>query len=168
MYTTSKFTAGRCEIRPGGNDRLICHRPGAGFQSSDRSIEVLRQWLKPFSDGGEDAMRSVRLSQDVQLQRANKSSPLLSRGATGTGVAILQDLLADLGSKFVKTFSHGRADGIFGPETESAVKQFQTRSGLRADGIVGPRTLAALDTAIIQDDRLERRRSPHRGEAGYW
>jgi hypothetical protein len=28
--------------------------------------------------------------------------------------------------------------------------------------------LAALDAAIIQDDRLERRRSPHRGEAGYW
>jgi peptidoglycan hydrolase-like protein with peptidoglycan-binding domain len=113
-------------------------------------------------------MRSLRLSQDVQLQSANNSNPLLSRGATGSGVAILQDLLADLGCKFIKTFSHGRADGIFGPETESAVKQFQTRAGLRADGIVGPRTLAALDGAIIEDDRLERRRRPHRGNAGYW
>ena len=113
-------------------------------------------------------MRSVRLSQDVQLQNASKSKPLLSQGATGSGVAIIQDLLGDLGGKFVKTFSRGRADGIFGPETELAVKQFQARVGLRADGIVGPRTLAALDDAILKDDRLERRRSPHRGQAGYW
>jgi peptidoglycan hydrolase-like protein with peptidoglycan-binding domain len=113
-------------------------------------------------------MRSLRLSQDAQLQRANSSNPLLSRGMTGSGVAILQDLLADLGAKFIRTFAQGRADGIFGQETELAVKQFQTRVGLRADGIVGPRTLAALDQAIVDDDRLERRKSPHNARAGYW
>src|SRR5260370_30965578 len=101
-------------------------------------------------------MRSVRLSQDAQLQRADNSNPLLSRGATGSVVAVLQDLLADLGGKFVKTFSHGRADGIFGPETEVAVKQFQTPAGLHAAGIVGPLTLTPLDGALIMDYRLER------------
>ncbi len=37
-------------------------------------------------------------------------------------------------------------DGLYGPKTREAVRQFQTRSGLSADGILGPRT----NTALIQ------------------
>jgi len=113
-------------------------------------------------------MRSARLSQNAQLQRADNGNQFLSRGTTGSGVAVLQDLLADLGYKFISTFTQGRADGTFGPETELAVKQFQTRVGLRADGIIGLQTLKALDQAVIYDDRLERRKRPHSGRAGYW
>lgn len=36
------------------------------------------------------------------------------------------------------------ADGVFGKDTETAVKLFQWRKHLTADGIVGPRTRAAL------------------------
>ena len=35
-------------------------------------------------------------------------------------------------------------DGIQGPKTTAAIKEFQRRSGLTADGIVGPRTRKAL------------------------
>ena len=39
------------------------------------------------------------------------------------------------------------ADGIFGPLTEEAVKEFQKSKGLKADGIVGAQTWAALGVA---------------------
>jgi peptidoglycan hydrolase-like protein with peptidoglycan-binding domain len=35
-------------------------------------------------------------------------------------------------------------DGVFGPETEAAVKAFQTSKGLSANGIVGPETWTTL------------------------
>ena len=38
----------------------------------------------------------------------------------------------------------GRADGVFGRNTQRAVKQFQVRHRLAADGVAGPRTLRAL------------------------
>lgn len=43
-----------------------------------------------------------------------------------------------------KGYNPGPDDAIFGPDTEAAVKQFQTDNGLTADGIVGPRTWDAL------------------------
>ncbi|WP_317312462.1 peptidoglycan-binding protein [Clostridium thermobutyricum] len=39
-------------------------------------------------------------------------------------------------------------DGIFGPQVEAAVRQFQTRAGIGVDGIVGPQTWGALKGVI--------------------
>ncbi len=56
----------------------------------------------------------------------------------GDDVAELQYRLGGLG------FDAGRVDGIFGPNTQRAVGQFQQDTGLVNDRVVGPETVAAL------------------------
>ncbi|HVA60832.1 MAG TPA: N-acetylmuramoyl-L-alanine amidase [Mycobacteriales bacterium] len=56
----------------------------------------------------------------------------------GDDVAELQHRLLDLG------FDAGRSDGILGPRTATALREFQRNVGLVADGTCGPKTLRAL------------------------
>lgn len=59
-------------------------------------------------------------------------------GSTGNEVRTLQQKLKDLG------FYNGSVDGIFGSQTQSAVRRFQRSVGITADGIAGPTTLLYL------------------------
>jgi peptidoglycan hydrolase-like protein with peptidoglycan-binding domain len=68
----------------------------------------------------------------------NPGQPTISEGATGAAVRRLQRALRrtpDLGII---------VDGIFSPQLETKVKEFQQASGLLADGVVGPATWNAL------------------------
>ena len=64
-------------------------------------------------------------------------------GSTGDDVARIQKALKDGG------FYQGEPDGVFGPQTETAVKNFQSKSGLGADGIVGPATWEKLFSSPV-------------------
>ena len=66
------------------------------------------------------------------------SLPVLRRGSEGQAVTRLQALLN------VATQAGLAEDGIFGPLTEAAVRNFQTSRHLLVDGIVGPQTWTAL------------------------
>jgi N-acetylmuramoyl-L-alanine amidase len=82
----------------------------------------------------------------------------------GDDVADLQARLGSLG------FHHGRVDGIFGPDSADAVREFQRNTGLVADAIYGRDTNAALArlsarasaTALVGDvrDRVARDEQP--------
>lgn len=63
--------------------------------------------------------------------------PYLREGSAGEAVRSLQQLLTAKGSPC-------SADGIFGPKTKQAVRQYQTAVGLGADGVVGQKTMARL------------------------
>ena len=56
----------------------------------------------------------------------------------GDDVISLQQRLSDMG------FDGGKVDGIFGPRTEAALKEFQKSVGVEVDGIAGTETFAAL------------------------
>ncbi|GGT33590.1 glycoside hydrolase domain-containing protein [Streptomyces chromofuscus] len=59
-------------------------------------------------------------------------------GSTGDLVKAAQCLLQAAG------YDPGTPDGIFGPDTATATRNFQSSRGLSADGVVGPRTWTAL------------------------
>lgn len=65
----------------------------------------------------------------------------LRKGRRGNDVAELQRKLNLI------------ADGIFGPVTEEAVRDFQKSHSLTADGIAGPKTLAALGLVSVPSAR---------------
>ena len=61
----------------------------------------------------------------------------VSKGSSGDSVLQLQKILNQNGYKLTE-------DGIFGNNTEAAVKDYQTKNGLTVDGIVGNNTWGAL------------------------
>lgn len=63
----------------------------------------------------------------------------------GPEVADVQKALLALGYQLPK---HG-VDGVRGPETVAAVKEFQQANNLTVDGDPGPETIAALNKAIV-------------------
>ena len=66
------------------------------------------------------------------------SADLYKRGSTGATVREIQTRLKNWGYYF------GEVDGIYGSQTEKAVRYFQSKNGLSVDGQVGNKTLAAL------------------------
>jgi N-acetylmuramoyl-L-alanine amidase len=87
-------------------------------------------------------------------------SPMLR----GDDIAELQLRLGSLG------FDAGRVDGIFGPDTERALTEFQRNAGLPTDGIAGHETVnevcrlgaktARTDPVVVVRERERLRRSP--------
>ena len=61
---------------------------------------------------------------------------VLKLGSKGNEVKVLQEKL------------NLKADGVFGPLTEEAVKDFQRSNGLEVDGIVGDNTLSKLNLSV--------------------
>ncbi len=79
----------------------------------------------PLSEHTTDTARQLQYRKGVKMLR-------------GEDVAQVQSRLIELG------FQPGKADGVYGPVTEAAVKAFQARTDISVDGIVGPVTRAEL------------------------
>lgn len=66
----------------------------------------------------------------------------LRRGSKGDRVRIMQQALISLG------YLSGRADGVFGSRTRTALIAFQKSRKLSADGVAGKKTLLAIENAV--------------------
>ena len=69
----------------------------------------------------------------------------LTLGMKGDDVKSVQKKLLALG------YLTGKADGVYGTATESAIRRFQTRNGLTSDGICGEDTVKALYSSTAID-----------------
>lgn len=71
---------------------------------------------------------------------------VLRLGMRGSDVMEIQALLSKIG------YNPGTIDGIFGRQTEQAVRQFQRSYGLTPDGIIGPNTYRFLERFLLGYD----------------
>ena len=75
---------------------------------------------------------------DIITEGEGEGLPTLRKGDKGEDVKTLQTALNEAG------YDCGKVDGIFGKNTQKAVKAFQKDKGLKVDGIVGRNTWTAL------------------------
>ncbi|MFW6230385.1 MAG: cell wall hydrolase [Halanaerobium sp.] len=79
------------------------------------------------------AAEEIQAEQDLHL-----GDRVLRNGDQGGDVAVLQRLLQDAG------FYNERIDGLYGSNTESAVRKFQEETGIEVTGEVNQETLSHL------------------------
>lgn len=111
------------------------------FAEGDPRIKALADKLRGgylgiFAPGGPEV--PVVVAKPIPIG----SNEILKYGSFGPAVSHLQDLMNMVFKKYVAMPLV--VDGDFGPKTESAVKEFQFRSGLQVDGEVGPITKKEL------------------------
>ncbi len=109
---------------------------GPGYRRNAYDTKLAAAYRRHAAGGGAADGGSSDGGAEPSVTRA-----LLAEGSAGEAVRDLQQNLSALGYPLA-------VDGIFGKDTEEAVRAFQRDQGLGADGVVGPRTLAAIGEAL--------------------
>lgn len=111
--------------------------PGVFGGSTLAAVRTFQQERGLVADGivGDDTWRAM-VEASVHLGDRNlyHTRPMLR----GDDVRDLQERLNRLG------FDAGPADGVLGPDTEAAIRDFQANVGVAVDGIAGDETIRAI------------------------
>ena len=88
----------------------------------------------------------VEIVPNAPIRGITSSAPdrPLRRGASGPNVLTVQVMLNRIAQSYPAIPKIALVDGIFGAQTEAAVRKFQEVFNLNADGIVGPATWYAM------------------------
>lgn len=116
---------------------------GSAFKAGAIDSKYLKEALTKIGEAS--SKTSSKLSADVQNIKKT-----LKWGDTGEEVKVMQQALMDLGFSLDKF----GADGIFGPETVKAIKEFQKSVGLLATGALNNATLEELKKAGVTIEEI--------------
>lgn len=129
------------------------------------TCDGLSQWgSQELAQQGLDSMAILRryYGNDIELvveapvqglQNSYPGSPL-RRGAAGPDVVVVQTELNRIGQNYPAIPKIQPVDGVFGQQTEGAVRRFQEIFGLTADGVVGKATWYRLVSLYVGVNRL--------------
>ena len=129
------------------------------------TCDGLSQWgSQELAQQGLDSMAILRryYGNDIELvveapvqglQNSYPGSPL-RRGAAGPDVVGVQTELNRIGQNYPAIPKIQPVDGVFGQQTEEAVRRFQEIFGLTADGVVGKATWYRLVSLYVGVNRL--------------
>jgi N-acetylmuramoyl-L-alanine amidase len=114
--------------------------PGGGDTFDDEVDAAVRRFQQDrgISIDGIVGPITLRRLDEAHWSLGDRLLHHQARMMRGDDVADLQQRLSDLG------FNPGRVDGIFGPLTDDALRDFQRNVGLGPDGRCGPATLQAF------------------------
>lgn len=116
-----------------------------------RSIKVNGRYIRGFgvpdyagkASGVKEELPKVEVKPQVPTIYYSVRLPLLRMGSNGAAVKAMQQLLIAKGYNFPE---HGWTLGVFGGETDTALKEYQKANGLEVDGECGGKTWVALIT----------------------
>ena len=128
--------------------RLICMMLAAAL------LAGICIWSSAEDDGDESGVIPVDMEEsgepETETETETRSTPArdLQRGDEGDDVAFLQTRLVDL------KYLSAAADGVYGKETEDAVRQFQTDFDLEVTGVADIRTQMVLYSTMYRPLRF--------------
>ena len=129
------------------------------------TCDGLSQWgSQELAQQGLDSMAILRryYGNDIELvveapvqglQNSYPGSPL-RRDTAGPDVVVVQTELNRIGQNYPAIPKIQPVDGVFGQQTEEAVRRFQEIFGLTADGVVGKATWYRLVSLYVGVNRL--------------
>ncbi len=148
--------------KPGGEERAILG--AVQFNEYNPKVELVQKYLRilgyhigrpdgKFGAGSREAVAKFQADEEIEVTRfVDKAtwakmqyymeSPIVKKDAL-SGHAV-QKALVKAG------YDPGKLDGQMGPQTKSALRQFQKANGLTADGMVGLKTIKALLEYLVQ------------------
>ena len=129
------------------------------------SCDGLSQWgSEALARQGYDAMEILRYyyGDDIELVTSAPVRDLtnsypgyaLRNGSSGEYVVVLQTMLNRISRNYPAIPKINPVDGIFGPQTEQAVREFQRIFNLNVDGVVGRATWYKLVFLYVGVTRL--------------
>lgn len=141
----------------GGHGNQSQHYAGTAFDVAQRLSQTQRTklWNSAKASGIWSFVEPINLTPtwvhfDKRFGKAACNTggyPLIKRGSLSNYVLIAQDDLNTLG------FKTGGLDGIFGAETQNAVRNYQKSVGLAVDGIIGCNTWSSLQEDVVGTGR---------------
>jgi peptidoglycan hydrolase-like protein with peptidoglycan-binding domain len=141
------FGAGQYAPRTGAGRRLMAHELTHVVQQTDGRAAGTNVIQRQGVAGR--ALQAPRFAGNGVLEDVLDGKRSLQLGDSGTEVRLIQESLVAMGYPLPKSVSQvnpTQTDGIFGPETEAAVRRFQTDAkAVLIDGIVGQETMGLLD-----------------------
>ena len=134
------------------------------------TCEGLSQWgSQRLAEQGFDSIQILRNSYGNNIEIVNDapiqglvisySGTPLRQGSRGPNVVVVQTALNRVSQNYPAIPKISPVDGIFGPQTEAAVRRFQQIFGLAEDGIVGKATWYELVRLYVGVNALTELRS---------
>lgn len=128
---TSVYTS---TLNTSGCSRYGSYSPVVASYVPPKTVPIVDSSVGSIKTNGGGKVACNIPSADLNKFISNKK--ILKFGSRGEDVKILQSCLSSYG---VEIYPAGIINGVFGPQTRQAVKNFQNKYSLKSDGIVGPK-----------------------------